>query len=73
MIIVHNNFRNLIHISITKNSFVISNTGEDLKLSESKIFDRFKRSESNKRSLGIGLSVVRSICKLYSFPFLYKR
>ena len=71
--IVHNNSRNQIHISISKNSFMISNTGEDLTFPESKIFDRFKRSESNKRSLGIGLSVVRSICKLYSFNLSYTK
>ena len=69
--ILHNNDAKLISIIIEKNNFSITNSGEDLTFSPDKIFDRFKRSVTDKKSLGIGLSVVKSICDLYRFKLSY--
>ncbi len=69
--ILHNNDTKLISIIIEKNTFTITNSGEELTFSPDKIFDRFKRSVTDKKSLGIGLSVVKSICELYQFNLSY--
>lgn len=69
--ILHNNDTKLISIIIEKNTFTITNSGEELTFSPDKIFDRFKRSITDKKSLGIGLSVVKSICELYQFNLSY--
>lgn len=69
--ILHNNDTRLINITIENNTFTITNSGEELTFSPDKIFDRFKRSVINKKSLGIGLSVVKSICELYQFNLSY--
>lgn len=69
--ILHNNDSKEINISIENNCFTISNSGDELTFPSDKIFDRFRRSETNKKSLGIGLSVVKSICELYDFRLHY--
>lgn len=69
--ILHNNDTKLISIIIEKNTFTITNSGEELTFSPDKIFDRFKRSVTDNKSLGIGLSVVKSICELYQINLSY--
>jgi two-component system sensor histidine kinase QseC len=69
--ISHNNDIKEINISIVNNCFIISNSGDELTFPSDKILDRFSRSEANKKSLGIGLSVVKSICELYHFELQY--
>ena len=71
--ISHNNNTKEISISIDNNCFIISNSGEKLPFPKEKIFDRFSRSSSNKMSLGIGLSVVKSISELYNFELSYSQ
>jgi signal transduction histidine kinase len=71
--ILHNNNTKEIIISIENNCFIISNSGEKLPFPKEKIFDRFSRSSTNNKSLGIGLSVVKSICELYNFELSYSQ
>ena len=71
--ILHNNNTKEISISIENNCFTISNSGEKLPFPPEKIFDRFSKSATNKKSLGIGLSVVKSICELYNFELSYSQ
>ena len=70
--IIYNNKQKKVNIFIKNDSLIISNTGEKLTFPENKIFDRFKKSNLNTRSLGIGLSVVKSICNLYTFDIKYR-
>jgi len=70
--IIYNNKQKKVNIFIKNDSLIISNTGEKLTFPENKIFDRFKKSNLNTRSLGIGLSVVKSICNLYNFDIRYR-
>ena len=70
--IIYNNKQKKVNIFIKNDSLIISNTGEKLTFPENKIFDRFKKSNLNTRSLGIGLSVVKSICNLYTFDIRYR-
>lgn len=70
--IIYNNEQKKVNIFIKNDSLIISNTGEKLTFPENKIFDRFKKSNLSNRSLGIGLSVVKSICNLYTFDIKYR-
>ena len=71
--ISHNNDIKEINISIENNCFIISNSGDELTFPSDKILDRFSKSTTNKKSLGIGLSVVKSICDLYHFELSYSQ
>ena len=70
--IVHNEQGGLLHIKLANQSLIISNSGKALTFQESDIFKRFIRSDHNKKSLGIGLSIVKRICELYNFTVNYQ-
>ena len=70
--IVHNEQGGLLHIKLANQSLIISNSGKALTFPESDIFKRFIRSDHNKKSLGIGLSIVKRICELYNFTVNYQ-
>jgi signal transduction histidine kinase len=69
--IVHNEKGGVLRISLSNNTLSISNSGSPLSFNESDIFKRFTRSNENKKSLGIGLSIVQRICDLYTFNIAY--
>lgn len=60
-----------INIETTENTFLISNTGEKLKIDKEDLFKRFKKNEASAESLGLGLSIVKSIIDLYGFEISY--
>jgi signal transduction histidine kinase len=70
--IVHNEERGEISVKLENNCLIITNSGAALSFSETDIFKRFSRSEYNKKSLGIGLSIVQRICELYGFNIEYQ-
>jgi signal transduction histidine kinase len=69
--LVHNKQGGELIVELASNRLSISNSGNPLTFAESDIFKRFTRSDHNKKSLGIGLSVVQSICELYGFDLQY--
>ncbi len=70
--IIHNQKDGKLQITLSNQSLVITNSGEYLSFPESDIFKRFSRSEHSKKSLGIGLSIVKRICDLYNFKINYQ-
>ena len=70
--IVHNEKGGELSIKLTNQSLIITNSGSALTFSEADIFKRFSRSEHSKKSLGIGLSIVKRICELYGFNIEYR-
>lgn len=65
--IKHNGQNGRINISLTSKSLVVSNTGDEPKEETTKLFERFKKSSSSQDSLGLGLSIVKTICDTYHF------
>jgi signal transduction histidine kinase len=61
-----------IHIVVQNKSIVFFNTGEPLSVSEDELFARFKKNDSSKDSLGLGLSIVKSITSLYDVNVNYQ-
>lgn len=69
--IVHNSQKGELHIHLANKNLCISNSGQPFSFDAENVFKRFVRSKENKSSLGIGLSVVKSICDLYGFDITY--
>ncbi|MBC7694982.1 MAG: HAMP domain-containing histidine kinase [Burkholderiales bacterium] len=67
----HNYMNGTIEISIKNETLLIANTGETLSISEDELFVRFKKNDAAKDSLGLGLSIVKSIVTLYNTQIQY--
>jgi signal transduction histidine kinase len=60
-----------IKIDVLGNIFSISNSGEQLPFDSNDLFMRFKKSTNSKDSLGLGLSIVKSIVSYYNYSVSY--
>ncbi len=70
---IRHNFQNgKISIEIINNALLISNSGEALNISSDELFVRFKKNDASKESLGLGLSIVKSITSLYNITISYQ-
>lgn len=67
----HNNPGGMIRIDLDENDFVVSNSGDEPKLKTAELFERFKKGSSSPESLGLGLSIVKTICDTYGFDVSY--
>jgi len=69
---IRHNFDNgIINISCNEKRILISNSGEPITINQNEMFVRFKKNDSSKDSLGLGLSIVKSILDLYNFKITY--
>lgn len=68
----HNEENGKVNIELNKDSLVISNSGAALKVDPNDLFVRFKKNDTSKESLGLGLSIVKSIVNLYRFTIDYQ-
>jgi len=69
--IKHNIHAGEIIISIHKNGFEVTNTGEPPHDDPSHFFRRFTKSNPKSPSLGLGLSIVKAICDTYHLAIRY--
>lgn len=60
-----------ITIELSHGSFVISNNGAPLQVEPGKLFDRFYKVNSSSDSFGLGLSIVKEICKACNWIITY--
>ena len=67
----HNVDGGKITVDINHNSLIISNSGEPLTISSDDLFVRFKKDDSSKESLGLGLSIIKSILDSYGYSISY--
>ena len=67
----HNKQNGKIIISISEKTFSIANSGEELMIAKEDLFKRFKKNNASGDSLGLGLSIVKSITDLYGFKISY--
>lgn len=70
--IKHNNENGQIKVELEKNRLKISNTGEEPQNGTSQLFERFEKGFAAKDSLGLGLSIVKSICTICNFGISYQ-
>ena len=69
--IKHNFPGGRIRIDLNESAFVVSNSGYEPKLKPTELFERFKRESTSPESLGLGLSIVKTICDTYGFEVSY--
>jgi K+-sensing histidine kinase KdpD len=56
---------------LNENAFVVDNTGDEPKRETTELFERFKKESASPESLGLGLSIVKTICDTYGFGISY--
>lgn len=68
----HNYSEGEILIQIKSKSVIFSNTGAEENLSEQVIFSPFYKGTPKEGSTGLGLTLSKSICRLYKMDIIYK-
>ena len=68
----HNVQGGKIRLKTSVNSLSISNSGDPLSIPESDLFVRFRKSETTSESMGLGLSVVKSVVDVYRYRITYE-
>ncbi|PIB36401.1 hypothetical protein BFP72_13840 [Reichenbachiella sp. 5M10] len=61
-----------IDIQLTRQSFVISNSGAQLNTSTADLMKRFKKNSAQSDSIGLGLSIVKKICEVSGYTLTYE-
>ncbi len=69
--IKHNVDKGNIGVELNKKYFRVSNTGPELRTDTAELFGRFKKESSSGDSLGLGLSIVKTITDIYGFSINY--
>ncbi len=67
----HNIIQGRIDINVNQDYFSITNTGQTMKTDPRNLFERFRKSENNPDSVGLGLSIVQKIADLYNMKIDY--
>ena len=67
----HNLRGGYISASLKGQRLTVTNPGKVLTGPPEKLFERFERDSDSEQSLGLGLSIVQRICKLYGFGLQY--
>ena len=70
--IKHNFSGGKIGICLDEIALVVNNTGDEPKLKPTELFERFKKESTSPESLGLGLSIVKTICDSYGFVVSYQ-
>ena len=69
---VHNAEGGEVRVHVGSDGLRVENTGAPTALDATVIFDRFYHTAGKRSSTGIGLSLVRAICRLYGFAVSYR-
>lgn len=67
----HNKEGGKISVTIKGKTLLISNSGEPLTINQDDLYVRFKKNDCSKDSLGLGLSIVKSIVDSYGYSISY--
>ena len=58
----HNEENGWIKVDLKDNTLVVKNSGEAPQLPTGQLFERFRKGNTNQRTPGLGLSIVKKIC-----------
>jgi signal transduction histidine kinase len=69
---IHNISSGYVCVSLTRQELVIKNSGKPLTINPQLLFDRFRTADPHaKKTIGLGLSLVKQICELYHYQVAY--
>tara|TARA_R110001632_G_scaffold53831_7_gene132297 strand:- start:211 stop:1473 length:1263 start_codon:yes stop_codon:yes gene_type:complete len=63
--------KSMVFVRVSEHMLEVSNKGTTAIENPERIFERFYRESSNKKSTGLGLSIVSKICSYYDFDASY--
>lgn len=69
--IIHNCQGGELFIRMSKSSFTIENTSNDLAIPANKLFERFNKKPNSKQSTGLGLAIVKAIVDVSGLDITY--
>ena len=67
----HTNANGKVNVSVTDKVLTVTNTGNPLKMSKEKMFERFSKEGNGENSSGLGLAIVKKVCDTYQFEIAY--
>jgi len=67
----HNTKGGSISFSFSEEKMVVANSGQKIEGDTNKLFNRFYRSSTSAKSVGLGLSIVQKICEVSGFNVSY--
>ncbi len=67
----HTNANGNVRVEITDRVLIVANTGNPLKMSPEKIFERFSKEGRSENSSGLGLAIVKKICDTSLYHLSY--
>jgi signal transduction histidine kinase len=70
--LLHNYEGGTVTVTVSEHSFSVANTSANDKLDSNKLYMRFYRQKQKAHSLGLGLSIVKEICKLNGLQVNYR-
>lgn len=68
----HNKAGGTVLVELDEGQLTVSNSGAALTISPEDLFVRFKKNDASKESLGLGLSIVKSIADICGFKISYE-
>ena len=68
----HNVSGGKIKIQLNNKELLIENTGMQIDVDPSLLFERFAKVDTNNTSPGLGLAIIRKIVELYNMEIVYK-
>jgi signal transduction histidine kinase len=67
----HTNTNGVVMVEIADRSLTVTNSGNPLKMSPEKMFERFSKESKSANSSGLGLAIVKKICDTCSYKLNY--
>ncbi|MCW3092278.1 MAG: integral rane sensor signal transduction histidine kinase [Ferruginibacter sp.] len=69
--VIHNISGGFINLQLTASQLIIENSGLPLTMDPSLLFERFNKGNADSKTTGLGLSLVKQICRLYYMDLEY--
>jgi signal transduction histidine kinase len=69
--IKHSVSKSKISIRLNQKAFIIENKGNTLSVQPEKLFERFYKDNKSSDNFGLGLSIVKEICRVYNWRINY--
>ncbi|MBS1744872.1 MAG: HAMP domain-containing histidine kinase [Bacteroidetes bacterium] len=68
----HNDQNGKIQIELNPKQLEARNTGNEPQVNTTILFERFRKDTASNDSIGLGLSIVKTICDTYGFEIIYR-